>query len=58
MSELSMLIGGIFCLCIAVFNWDFFFDTPQVELFIRLFGRNGGRLFYALIGVVLIFIAR
>ena len=46
--------GGIFSICGAYFNWDFFFNSSRAWLFVKLFGREGARVVYALLGIFLI----
>ena len=46
--------GGLFSIAGAVFNWDWFMDyNRKSRLIVSLFGRTGGRIFYALIGVTI-----
>ena len=52
-----MLCAGVFCLCAAAYDWDFFFENMRAQLFVRLFGRDGARLVYGLIGVLLVVVA-
>ena len=44
---------GIFSICGAVFNWDWFMNNSRARFFVRLFGRNGARLFYGILGAML-----
>ena len=50
-----MALGGIFSICGAIFNWDFFFENYKARPVVKLFGRNGARIFYVLIGLFCIF---
>lgn len=52
-----MLCAGVFCLCAAAYDWDFFFENVRAQFFVRLFGRDGARLVYGLIGVLLVVVA-
>lgn len=53
-----VLIGaGIFSILGGVFNWDFFFNNRKAELWVRIFKRNGARVFYVLIGILVIVLA-
>lgn len=45
---------GVFSLVAAVFNIDWYFKTGGAMTFVRWFGRGGARVFYALLGIVLI----
>lgn len=46
--------AGIFCLAGAYFNWDFFFNARKSRRIADLFGRNGARIFYAVLGIFII----
>jgi small neutral amino acid transporter SnatA (MarC family) len=48
-------LAGCFSLLGSIFNWGFFFESRKAELFLKLLGRKGARIFYALLGMVLIF---
>ena len=50
-----MVLSGIFAVCGAVFNWDFFFQHRRARRIVAVFGRNGARIFYVLLGVLVIF---
>ncbi len=47
--------AGLFAILGAIFNWDFFFRNTKSSLFMSLFGRNGARVFYAALGLFLIY---
>ncbi|MDD2437009.1 MAG: immunity 17 family protein [Massilibacteroides sp.] len=49
------LLLGTFSLIAAIFNFDWYFNTQGASLFIKWFGRSGARLFYALLGLALLF---
>lgn len=42
---------GIYCLCAAVFNWNWFFNNRRARGLVNIFGRSGARIFYALLGL-------
>jgi hypothetical protein len=44
-------ITGIFVIFGAILNWDWFFTSWRAEIFVRLFGRNGARVFYGILGI-------
>lgn len=48
---------GIFVIAAAALDWDWFFNNWRARFFVDLFGRDGARLFYALLGGVLFFLA-
>jgi hypothetical protein len=50
---LLLVAAGIFCVCGAVLNWDFFMNNSRAWLFVKIFGRNGARFFYVLLGAAI-----
>ena len=48
------LLGGGFCLLGAILNWDWFFRARKSAIIDKLFGRTGARIFYAILGVILV----
>mgnify|MGYP000218146456 CR=1 FL=1 len=64
MEDNKELIGIIFAIAVgtftilaSIFNWDFFFTKRKAKFIVSVFGRNGSRIFYALIGLLLFFFA-
>ena len=41
---------ALFPIAAAYFNWDFFFNNRKAWLVVKIFGRNGARIFYGLLG--------
>ncbi len=54
MERLLILFGGVFSICGAVFDWDFFFRNYRALPVVKLFGREGARKFYIGLGAILI----
>ncbi|MEO7477708.1 MAG: immunity 17 family protein [Lysobacteraceae bacterium] len=54
MTILIAIFAGAFCIVAAFLDWDWFFNNWRARLFVNLFGRNGARVVYALMGVGLI----
>lgn len=50
---LFMLIGAL-SVAASVFNFEWFFKTNGAATFIRIFGYKGARVFYGILGLVLI----
>jgi len=48
------IAGGIFSFCGAFFQWNFFTDNAKYKGFVKIFGENGARLFYMVLGIFLI----
>lgn len=47
---LLIVAAGIFCVSGAVFDWNFFMNSSRAWIFVKMFGRNGARVFYVLLG--------
>ena len=45
----------VFVIAAAVLDWNWFFNNWRARFFVNLFGRDGARLFYALLGALLFF---
>ena len=45
---------GLFSLVAAIWNIDWYFQTDGARMFVRRMGRNGARMFYALLGLALV----
>jgi hypothetical protein len=50
---LFLLGAGIFSICGAAFDWDFFIESHKARFFVATFGRNGARVFYGILGTVI-----
>ncbi len=53
MGGFSALIG-IFVLVCAAMDQDWFMQSRKAQYFVNVFGRNGARIFYGIIGVFFI----
>lgn len=42
---------GLFSLMGAVMNWDWYFNNRRARGVVAIFGRNGARIFYGILGV-------
>jgi len=51
------MAAGIFAIIASILNWEFFFNSRKATFFMNVFGRNGTRIFYTLLGVLLIILA-
>jgi hypothetical protein len=49
---LILVAAGLFSLCGAFFNWDFFMNARKARLVVALLGRTGARFFYGTVGTV------
>ncbi len=50
---LFLVAAGIFSICGAAFDWDWFINSRKARFFVAMFGRTGARLFYAFLGAVI-----
>lgn len=57
-SDLIMMLflggAGLFSILASIFNWNFFFENRRAQLFMKLFGRTGARVFYGVLGFALL----
>ncbi|MFR3549464.1 MAG: immunity 17 family protein [Coprobacter sp.] len=44
---------GTLSICAAIANWDWFFNTNNGKIFVRLFKRTGARIFYIILGILI-----
>jgi hypothetical protein len=49
-----LIVVGLFSIVCAVLDFDWFFNSRKSQLFVKMFGRNGARIFYALLGIFII----
>jgi hypothetical protein len=52
--SLLSIAAGAFCLAASVQNWDWFFTNWRARIVSSIFGRNGARIFYGLLGGFLV----
>lgn len=51
---LVIVAAGGFSIAGAVLDWDWFMSSRRARLFVHLLGRMGARIFYGLLGAVLV----
>ncbi len=42
--------AGLFAICGAAFDWEWFMNNRKAQFFVRLLGRPGTRIFYGVLG--------
>lgn len=47
-------VAGIIAILAAALNWDWFFNAQNAQLIVRNVGRNRSRLFYGVLGLILV----
>jgi hypothetical protein len=55
--QLFALFAGLFVVSASVLDWDWFFNNSKAMFFVNLWGRRGARLFYLVLGVVLLLLS-
>jgi len=53
-NKMFQILGGVFSIVCAVRDYDWFMNHPKAWLFVKLFGRNGARVFYVVLGVLIV----
>ena len=56
MNPIGLLIvaAGVFAIAGAVCNWEWFMNARKARGMVKLLTRNGARIFYAVLGLVLV----
>lgn len=44
---------GTLSICAAIANWEWFFNSNNGKIFVRLFKRTGARIFYMILGILI-----
>lgn len=47
-------IVGLLAILASIFNWDWFFQSQNTQFIVKNAGRKQARLFYALLGLLMI----
>ncbi|MBP1614769.1 MAG: putative transrane protein [Bacteroidetes bacterium] len=47
-------VAGIVAILAAALNWDWFFNAQNAQLIVRNVGRKRARLFYGVLGIILV----
>lgn len=56
-NDFTMILGilaGVFSIAGAIFDWDWFMNHHRARFFVNLFGRGGARMFYVVLGCLII----
>ena len=49
--ELILIGAGLFSIVASAADWDWFMNHRKARFFVKILGRTGARIFYALLGV-------
>lgn len=52
-----VVAGGVLSIVASIFNWNWFFENRRAYIFNKILGRTGARIFYNVLGIILLFIA-
>ncbi|TWV12668.1 hypothetical protein FQ707_08725 [Bacteroidaceae bacterium HV4-6-C5C] len=52
--QLLFLIAGFVSILAAVLDWNWFFNSQNARFFVQNLGRKHARLFYGVLGLILI----
>ena len=47
------VLVGLFSIICAIKNWDFFMNNRKAYIWVKFFGRNGARVFYVILGLII-----
>jgi drug/metabolite transporter superfamily protein YnfA len=50
---LFLMFAGLFAIAGGLLDWDWFINNRKARIFVKLFGRNGARIFYCLLGLAI-----
>ena len=50
-SQIVLILVGLFTIAGGTFDWDWFMGHWKARLFLKIFGRNGARVFYIIFGL-------
>ena len=48
------VVVGLLAILASLFNWDWFFNSQNTQFIVKNVGRKQARLFYALLGILMI----
>ncbi len=49
-----VILGGLFAIFCSIKNYDWFMEHRKAQMLAAVLGRNGTRVFYALLGLALV----
>ncbi len=53
-ASILLVFAGLFSIAGAILDWEWFMTSRRAAMFVRLLGRTGARIFYALLGLFLV----
>ena len=52
-SGIILVLIGLFSIVCSVFDFEWFMNHRKARFFVKIFTRNGARIFYAILGLVI-----
>lgn len=52
--QILFALAGVLSLLASIFNWNWFFTAQNAQMIVRNVGRGKARLFYGVLGIILI----
>jgi len=52
--NIILVLLGLFVLACSIFNWEWFMTSRRAGFMVKIMGRMGARIFYAIAGLVLV----
>ncbi len=53
-ASILFVFAGLFSIAGAILDWEWFMTSRRAAMFVRLLGRTGARVLYAILGVFLV----
>ncbi|MBF0409743.1 MAG: immunity 17 family protein [Candidatus Riflebacteria bacterium] len=53
LKAVGLILAGSFSIAGGIYNWDWFMEARKARSIVWLFGRNGARIFYGILGLVI-----
>lgn len=58
MKPIIAILLGIWCIWASIVDSDFFFENMRVRFFVKILGREGARILYVILGIILILLGK
>ena len=49
-----LILAGLFTMAGSMLNWNWFFNSSRARLIVAIFGRQGARIVYGILGILII----
>ncbi len=49
-----LILAGLFTLAGVIQNWNWFFNSRRARFIVAIFGREGARIVYGILGIVMV----